>query len=445
MTPNVHPAPIRMDIDRPRTIRTVEARRSVTKLSTVTCDGGGVHHGLAQGFLMVVLAGWCQATGQGIAAAESVALASPQAPWMRVAVARNQPRVELAILGRFRLIASHTANVLREGSHLPRVEVRAIPEGILVGEERFALSGLRIEPSREATINLNGHRLRGILEIVRQQDASLLVINHVALEDYLQGVLSKEAPYYWPAEALKAIAIAARTYALFQRLSKTSVEYDVTSDVLSQVYAGKTGEKWRTNRIVKDTAGQILLYQGRVFPAFYHSTCGGISEDARVMGSFDLAPLKGKRACPYCHESPFYRWQRLVTAADLAWAVKQQRATSIWPVTNLEIASRTPSGRVAQVHLLGSKVLTLSGYDFRQLLGFSTIRSTAFSITREGEAFLLRGQGWGHGVGLCQWGAAELARRGLRAHEILAFYYPQAEVVRLGEVPLRAIPMQEVR
>ena len=394
-------------------------------------------------FLMTVMLGWVAGAGQGVAAAESAALPS-KTLWIRVAVVRNQPQVDLAIHGRFRLVASNTADVVREGSHLPRVAVRAVPEGILVGEERFALSGLRVEPTRDATINLNGQQLRGVVEIVRQKDVSLLVINHVALEDYLQGVLSKEAPSYWPAEALRALAIAARTYALFQRLSKASVDYDVTSDVLSQVYAGKTGEKWRTNRIVQETSGFILLYQGQAFPAFYHSTCGGLTEDAQVMGSFDLAPLKGSRMCPYCHESPFYRWQRRVTAADLAWAVKQQRGTSIWPVTDLEIAGRTPSGRVAQVRLRGSKVLVLSGYEFRQLLGFSTIRSTAFSVTPEGEAFLLRGQGWGHGVGLCQWGAAELARRGLRAREILSFYYPQADVVRWGDVPLRVIPRQGV-
>lgn len=294
--------------------------------------------------LAVVLVGWCDFAMEGVAAAEPVTLAS-QVPWIRVAVVRNQPQVELAIQGRFRITALHTADVLREGSHLPRVEVRASAEGMLLGEERFASSGLRVEPTRDATISLNGQRLRGVLEIVRQNDLSLLVVNHVALEDYLQGVLSKEAPYYWPAEALRAIAIAARTYALFQRLSKTAVDYDVTSDVLSQVYGGKTGEKWRTNRIVRETSGLILVHQGKVFPAFYHSTCGGLTEDAKVMGSFDLAPLKGGRACAFCRESPFYRWQRRVTPADVAWAVKQQRGTSIWPVTNFEIVRRTEIGR----------------------------------------------------------------------------------------------------
>ncbi|MBI4354756.1 MAG: SpoIID/LytB domain-containing protein, partial [Candidatus Omnitrophica bacterium] len=365
-------------------------------------------------------------------------------PWIRVAVVRDQPQVDVAVQGQFRIIALQNANVLREGSHLPRVEVRASREGILFGEQRVASSGLRVEPAGEATVSLNGHRLRGTLEIVRQNDLSptggyhLLVVNHVALEDYLQGVLSKEAPYHWPAEALKAIAIAARTYALFQRLSKTSVEYDVTSDVLSQVYGGKAGEKWRTNRIVKETAGLILTYRGRVFPAFYHSTCGGVTEDAVVMGPFDLAPLKGGRLCEFCRESPFYRWQRRVTAADLAWAIKQQRGSSIWPVTDLAIVRHTSTGRIAQIRIRGTTPLVLSGYEFRQLLGFSTIRSTALTIAREGDGFALRGQGWGHGVGLCQWGTAHLARRGLRAHEILSFYYPQAELVRLGEVPLQA-------
>ena len=389
---------------------------------------------------------WCLAAS---AAGQPASLPAEEAvawrhPWIRVAIVRNQPKVDLTIRGRFRIVALHTADLLREGSRLGRVEVRASSTGLLVGGQDVPLFGVRVEPVRSATISLNGQRLRGTLEIVRQSDLSLLVINHLDLEDYLQGVLSKEAPFYWPAEALRAVAISARTYALFQRLSKSSdTDYDVTSDVLSQVYGGKTAERRTTSLAVRDTRGLILTYQGKLFPTFYHSTCGGTAEDVSVMGRFDVPPLKGGRRCSFCAESPFYRWQRRLTAADIAWAVKQQGKGSIWPATGLEIVSLSPTGRAAQVRIRGATTLTLTGYEFRQLFGFASLRSTAFSVTPQDGAFVLEGRGWGHGVGLCQWGAAGLAQRGLSAREVLAFYYPGAEIVRLGDVAVSPIPVQE--
>ncbi len=356
----------------------------------------------------------------------------PSAVLIRVAVVRSDPEVSLQIYGRFSILALHTRDLLQQGRRLPAVAVRAVQQGIALGGDLLPVVGVRIEPESEATIRLNGKRLRGALEIVRQQDLTLLVVNHISLEDYLRGVISREAPDYWPPEALKAIAIAARTYAAYQRLDKAAVDFDVTGDVMSQDYGGKSGEKAATTRAVKSTAGIILTYQGRLFPTFYHSTCGGRTEHARVMGDFDLEPLQGGVACTFCSASPFYHWQRRVTKADIAWALRKSPFGSIGPVSQCVVAKRTAAGRVAEVAVVGARrTLRLTGYDIRALLGFDRIRSPLFSITEDGDAFVIDGHGWGHGVGLCQWGAAELARRGLAAREILAYYYPKAELASL--------------
>ncbi len=360
--------------------------------------------------------------------------------WIRVAVVRNAPQVDLAIHGRFRITALHTADALQEGSQLPHVTVRANQQGILMGEQAFPMVGVRVEPTRDASIDLNGHRLRGVLEIVRQADLTLLVINHVDLEDYLQGVLSKEAPDYWPREALKTLAIAARTYALYQRLAKPQVDYDVTSDVLSQVYGGRSSEKWRTNHAVSSTRGLILTYNGQIFPSFYHSTCGGLTEHASVMGPYDLPPLRGGIACSFCLNSPFYRWEKRFTKADVAWALKQRGYGSVGGGIDGAATQRSPTGRVAEVSIRGvTRTITLKGYDFRALFGFDQLRSLAFTVEPQGDAFVLHGGGWGHGVGMCQWGMAELARRGLSAREILSFYYPGTELARVGESVIQPI------
>ena len=356
--------------------------------------------------------------------------AQPSPDVIRVVIARNDPEVTLQISGRFTMVALKSGTPIHEGSHLRAVAVRAVPDGLALGRDVVPYAGVRFEPSREAAITLNGKRLRGALEIVRQQDATLLVVNHVGLEDYLRGVLSKEAPDYWPEEALKAIAIAARTYAIYQRFTKEQVGYDVTGDVMSQEYGGHAGEKRATTRAVQATAGWIILYQGQLFQTFYHSTCGGVTENGRAMGKFDLVPLQGGIQCSLCQRSPFFHWQRRLTKADVGWALRKSPYGSIGTVSDMRVTKRTASGRTEEVTVTGDHYsLKLSGYDVRALFGFDRIRSPFFSITPEGrEAFLLDGHGWGHGVGLCQWGAAEMAKRGFSAREILAFYYPHAEV-----------------
>lgn len=369
--------------------------------------------------------------------------AQPSPEWIRVAVSQSDPEVTLQVHGRFTMSALHTGEPIQQGRRLESVAVRAVPQGLAVGEQVVPFFGVKIEPASDAAISLNGKRLRGTIEIVRQQNLTLLVINHVALEDYLRGVLSKEAPDYWPLESLKAIAIAARTYALYQRLTKTTNAFDVSGDVMSQDYGGKTAERANTTRAVKATRGLVLTADGALFPPFYHSTCGGATEHARVMGPFNVTPLQGGVVCTACSASPFYRWQRRLTKADVGWALRQSRYGSIGPILDMQVTKRTPTGRAETITIRGrNRNVALSGYEFRALFGFERIRSPQLTIQSHGDTFFIDGAGWGHGVGLCQWGAAELSRRGLSAREILAFYYPGATLTSVSELvttPIRVI------
>ncbi len=359
-------------------------------------------------------------------------LAQPSPESIRVAIVREDPQVDLQIHGRFTVSALHTHDQIQQGRRLDPVAVRAVPEGIALGEEVLPYGGVRIESEGNGTINLNGKRLRGTIEIVRQPNLTLLVVNHVALEDYLRGVLSKEAPDYWPLEALKAIAIAARTYAVYQRFTKEGGDYDVTGDVMSQDYGGKTAEKAGTTRAVKATEDWILIYNNQLFPTFYHSTCGGMTEHGRVMGRFDLPPLRGGVRCTFCTASPFFQWQRRLTREDVAWALRKSPYGSIGSILDVRVTQRTASGRAQEITIQGQlRTIRLTGYEFRALFGFERIRSPLFTIQTVADGFVLDGRGWGHGVGLCQWGAAELARRGWSAPEILAWYYPEAQLVSL--------------
>lgn len=375
------------------------------------------------------------------AGAAHAALAQPSPEWIRVAVSRNDPQVTLQIHGRFLMLAMHNGSPIHEGRRLSPIAVRGIPQGLVIGDQVLPFSGVRIEPAGGAAIRVNGKRLRGTLEIVRQKDLSLLVINYVALEDYLRGVLSKEAPDYWPEEALKAIAVVGRTYALYQRLIKTGDPYDVSGDVMSQDYGGKSSEKAATTRAVQATAGWILLHDGKLFPTFYHSTCGGITEHGRVMGAFDLPPLRGGVVCRWCTASPFYSWQYRLTSADINWVLRKSRYGTIGSIRNMNVVQRTATGRVDALAIVGAqRTVRLSGYDVRALFGFERVRSALLSVRLAGaDTWVLEGHGWGHGVGLCQWGAAELAKRGCSAREILSVYYPQTTLTQLSELANQSI------
>lgn len=385
-------------------------------------------HLLVVGALVMLLpsAGWAQ---------------PPNTDLIRVAVAQDRDEVELEVDGRFVLSGLASGSPLDQGRRLKPIAVRAVPQGLALGARTLPLRGVRVEAAEGATVRLNGSQFHGLLEIHRQDGQKLLVINHLSLEAYLRGVLSKEAPDYWPPEALKAIAIAARTYAIYQRYSKAEQDFDVTGDVMSQDYGGKSTEKAATSQAVKETAGWILLYHNALFPSFYHSTCGGMTENGRVMGTgYDIEPLRGGVRCSFCTASPFSAWRQRLTRADVNWALKKSRHGTVGAVRDLQVARRSSSGRAEQIAVVGeARTLLLSAYEFRKLFGFDRIRSPLFSVLREGEDFVVDGHGWGHGVGLCQWGAAELARRGVSAPEILAYYYPGAELVPVAELERRPI------
>ena len=168
---------------------------------------------------------WCLGFGAwNLVFGASLVGAQANPEWIRVAVVQDDPKVTLRIHRGVTIVALHTGERIQQGSRLQQTEVRAVTEGLALGTRVVPVFGVRVEPSRDATIDLNGKRLRGTIEIVRNQHLKLLVVNHVALEEYLQGVLSKEMPHYWPMEALKAVAIAARTYAVYQRLTQDGLD-----------------------------------------------------------------------------------------------------------------------------------------------------------------------------------------------------------------------------
>ena len=351
---------------------------------------------------------------------------------VRVAVLQDIPKFSLSIEGSYQIFPMYSAELLAEGGSLHEVSVTGTPAGIQLGDQELPVFGitLRLHDHRQGLITLNGRHFRGGMDIYRQKDQTLLIINHLDIEDYLQGVLYHEVSHRWPIEVLKAQAVAARTYAIYQTTVSVSKDFDLTSDAFSQVYGGAASEKKRTNKAVADTRGEILIWDGKVFPPYFHATCGGHTLSSRELWSMDVPPLQGVR-CPYCVDSPYFYWKVTITKEEAIQKFKKA-GYPLKDIDAIEVSRTDPSGRALDLILVHPQgEMQLSANVFRLILGPNQIRSAFFTVEIQDRQIVFRGRGWGHGVVLCQWGAYGMARQGKKMEQILAHYYPGAQVVRL--------------
>ena len=284
-----------------------------------------------------------------------------------------------------------------------------------------APGGFRLQSERP--MRFNGREYPATLEVVRNGDG-LALVNELPLEEYVVGVLRAEAGEKWPLEALRAQAVVARTYAAYHRMIAGAKPYHLVASTANQQYAGRVAAASLIWGAVRETSGQVLLWEGDLFPAFYHTESGGYTEDPRtVFAARNMPALKPVR-CEFSAGSPHYFWALDVKLADLT-EILRKNDVSIGSVTGVEVTERSPSLRASTITVHGSRgSARLRGNDFRRMLGYDTFKSTLFAVAVDGQAAHFSGRGYGHGVGMCQWGAKGMAEQGYTAKQILEFYYP---------------------
>jgi stage II sporulation protein D len=252
-------------------------------------------------------------------------------------------------------------------------------------------------------------------------------------------------PADWHEEALAAQTVAARTYALYQMHNGVrGWRWDIGSDQGSQMYLGLEKENPRVNQAIRETRGVVLTYgsagREKIFPAYYCSNCGGHTQDAEPVFGEGLAPLRGK-PCPYCGTNApksRYRWKKAVVEKELL----SENLIQYFPelgrlgeITGIKVEQRSRYGRaeVIQVTGLEGRTSRLRAEDFRLVVNSTgqPVLSSWYELSDNGETWTFsEGHGWGHGVGLCQYGSQALARSGKSCQEILAFYYPESVLLR---------------
>ena len=307
----------------------------------------------------------------------------------------------------------------------------------------------------EAMISVNQRRYRGSLSILAA-DSGVRIVNRVGVEAYLRGVVPRELGVRGAGDraALEAQAVAARSYAV-ARIGNTTRAYDVAASTTDQVYGGVDAENAVADAAVAATEGLVLTYNGRVVSAPYHSTCGGSTAAADEIWRSQNEPYLQRVSdrIPgtdryYCDIAPRFRWERSWRADSLTTVVERYLRSyaqvppgNVGEVRRVDVDSKTPSGRVAALWVETSRGrYRLRGNDIRYVLRSPSgelLNSTYFSpevvsspdgrLTR----LTVRGLGYGHGVGMCQWGAIGRARAGQDFRTILRTYFPGTTVARV--------------
>jgi stage II sporulation protein D len=261
---------------------------------------------------------------------------------------------------------------------------------------------------------VNGNHYLGDIEIWKGK-SGLYLVNKLPFEEYVKNVVSVEVGIDWDIEALKAQAVIVRTYALYQMLHNGNANYDLTSSVLHQVYKTTVIDPIIALAVNK-TAGEVLVYDGRIIESLYHSTCGGWTENPEEVFSREYPYLKSVES--RCTISPYRVWERRIDREEI------ERKLLLPDIQEIAIDSYTATNRVKALRISHAKgTVRIKVNEFRKMLGWKRLPSALFTLTPVNGTILFEGRGYGHGVGLCQWSALQMARDGMNYKEILSYYY----------------------
>ena len=364
------------------------------------------------------------ATSKADKASAAAAQPAEQAPLLRIGLTSGQPSVTVAAGGRAEARTESAKPVALTAT--ASYEIRWQNGAFLVGREKLRGEILIIRPSDKSDggLALDGRRYRGALEL-RHRGAGLTAVNIVPVDDYLLSVVPEEMPTDWPAEALKAQSVAARSFALKSRGRHAAEGYDLCTTTHCQLYKGIASEKTVSTAAVRATRGEVLTYGGQPIEALFHTDSGGMTESSEDVWGSHVPYLRAVRDTPL----GTMPWTKTMSKADLeqklaakGHAIGRLRAIELSPLAVGRAAKdRTASGRVKAMIVTGTKgSVTLSGNAWRSLLG---LKSTLFSAKLTKDSVTFTGFGAGHGLGISQWSAKRLAETGKSYADILHHYY----------------------
>lgn len=356
--------------------------------------------------------------------------ADASAEQVRVAIQKNVRVVKVKTSGKITATGScykgkrpleFSYNVTVRPSHLGFYINRAF-----VGCDQVTLSS----PS---AFSVKGAEYSGELSIIKTAAGKAHVINVIDIEEYVAGVIEKEMSPSWPLEALKAQAVASRSYALYQVLQSIGKPYDLESTTASQVYRG-AAKSARAKEAVYATRGQVALYQGEVAQTFFHAIAGGKTADISTVWSGEPKAYLISRPALFESRSPYFRWKVSFSEKTLRTKLRKE-GYDIGVIRSIKLNPHAASKRVHIVtirHGASNENLHLKAQTFRRIVGYTKLRSTRFNVSRRsnGKLFAFWGAGYGHGVGMSQWSARGMAERGDKYKNIITHFYPGVKIAQ---------------
>lgn len=345
------------------------------------------------------------------------------APVFREPPAGEEITVRVAVLKQVREfeLFSEDAVLIQNGdtSQLPsRIDINMENEAVRIANRHY-LSPVRIKSAHPLVID--GKKYYGNLRFIQG-----LVVNEVPLEVYIRGVVASEVAEDWPEEALKAQAVVSRTYVYRKIISNRERPYDIEDTEIHQKYEYEELAP-RITDAISATEGLVILYKDQPIEAFFHSSSGGITENCGDVFQQDI-PYLGAFPDPYSVDNEYFLWQYSAEGGDIVHAL--DLGNSSHHLMDIHIGGKTGSGRVSHfiLEFSGKERHIIRGNSMRLLLGPKDFKSLFLlsidKTKKEGElVFTFTGRGYGHGVGMSQFGAREMAFQGFSFEQIIAFYY----------------------
>lgn len=368
----------------------------------------------------------------------------PPAVRVRLERVRSPNRLPFGVRGDYRIVAgamndlvADSAPVVASGNNLGSAYASANNGSVRINGhdlDRSEVTILPLRPSLDGALSVGSRRYAGGL-ILRASGNELVAVNLVELEDYVLGVVYAEMPERFANEALRSQAVVSRTFALFH----AQQGHELRDDQGSQVYVGMELVDPLLRRIVDSTAGEILTYQGIPFESYFHSTCGGRTSSARdVFGINAPPPLTQGAVCTTCGRSPHATWTRTIARADIDKLYRGAFGNNL----RFEMGDADKAGRAVRFEVISSEGKVVdrpiadrmrNDYNSGKSLSKQLLSTWLVDIRvdKSKKALTVKGRGFGHGVGLCQYGAGGMASQGKSYREILGHYFPGAEIQRL--------------
>jgi stage II sporulation protein D len=338
---------------------------------------------------------------------------------LRLLLAKNSTSLNIVINSHFKINGSKDSSSEAKGFKAEVESKNIVIDGKAYGPK------VKITPGNNL-FHLNGNEFRGNL-VLYVDNGKLCAVEDFTMEEYLYGVVGREMSGSSPIEALKAQAVAARTFGYYEAGLRHTKDYDIDNIRQSQAYIGTESENPNSIYAVNLTAGEVIKYKGDIIFAAFAANCGGYTEDnSEVFGN--KLPYLQAIPCTFCKKYPNSTWQEEIETDHIVSSLRK-KGFDIKSISTIYITDTSKAGRVKSIDIITDKGrISMTTNEFRLAIGSDKFKSARFSVRSKGATLQFTGRGWGHGVGLCQDGADGMAKAGASYRRILTRYYTGIEL-----------------